>query len=62
MKREIIKHRRGDSGCCPGHDKFPEEKYKSNRSRKARARDRKVENQIVRQLQKREVINFLNDV
>ena len=62
MKRGILNFRRGDRGCCPGHDKFPEQKYNSNRSRKARKRDRKIENQLVRSLQKREVYNFLHDV
>lgn len=55
MKREILNYRRGDSGCCPGHDKFPTETYSSRRSKKARSRDRQIENQIVRQLQKRQL-------
>jgi hypothetical protein len=28
---------RKDFGCCPGHDKFPNETYGSRRSKKARA-------------------------
>ena len=28
---------RRDRGCCPGHDKFPNETYRSRRSKKARA-------------------------
>ena len=55
MKREILNYRRGDSGFCPGHDKFPTETYSSRRSKKARSRDRKIENQVVRQLNKKEL-------
>jgi hypothetical protein len=40
--------RRRDRGCCPGHDKFPREKYNSRRSQKARARDRKIAHQVGR--------------
>ncbi len=29
---------RKDRGCCPGHDKFPADKYASGRSRKARSK------------------------
>ena len=55
MKREILNYRRGDSGCCPGHDKFPTETYNSRRSKKARSRNRQIENQVVRQLNKKEL-------
>ncbi len=51
--RDLFKHRRGDCGCCPGHDKFPNETYNNKRSKKARPRDLKTEHQLVRQLQKR---------
>lgn len=54
MKREIEKLRRGDSGCCPGHDLFPTETYNSRRSKRARARDKKAEHQMVRTIQKRQ--------
>lgn len=30
--------KRGDRGCCPGHDKFPRDTYRSRRSKKARAK------------------------
>lgn len=30
---------RCDRGCCPGHDKYPPDKYSSRRSQRARARD-----------------------
>jgi hypothetical protein len=33
---------RRDSGCCPGHDKFPGDSYNSRRSKKARARSKTV--------------------
>lgn len=31
-----------DFGCCPGHDKYPSEKYNSNKSQKAHTRDTKL--------------------
>lgn len=34
--------KRKDSGCCPGHDKFPRDKYGSARSRRARAKARLI--------------------
>jgi len=58
MKREILSHKRGVCGCCPGHDTFPAETYNSRRSKKARARDKKLEHQVARQIVKR----TLNDV
>lgn len=33
---------KGDSGCCPGHDKFPSESYNSSRSRRAHAKARRI--------------------
>lgn len=53
--RDLIKLRRGDCGCCPGHDTFPNDTYNSNRSKRARARDIKREHQVVRQIQKRQL-------
>lgn len=29
---------RADQGCCPGHDKFPADRYNSRRSDRAHAR------------------------
>lgn len=52
--RDIFKLRRGDCGCCPGHDTFPDHTYNSRRSKKARARDIKIEHQLVRTIQKRQ--------
>ena len=34
--------RRKDRGCCPGHDKFPRETYRSRRSKKAHRDTTKV--------------------
>lgn len=33
---------RKDRGCCPGHDKFPNECYSSSRSRRARAKANRI--------------------
>ena len=44
MKREILKFKCGSCGCCPGHDTFPDDTYGNRRSKKARTRDRKIEN------------------
>ena len=40
--------RRQDRGCCPGHDKFPWDTYRSRRSKKAQTRDTKLAHQIAR--------------
>lgn len=53
MKRDLLKIRRGDSGCCPGHDTYPDDSYKNRRSKKARARGKQMEHKLVRQLHKR---------
>lgn len=55
MRRDILTLRRGDCGCCPGHDKFPSETYGSRRSKKARARDKQIEHQTVRSIRKRDL-------
>jgi hypothetical protein len=64
MKRELMeqegKHRHG-SNCCPGHDNFPHETYKSNRSKRARARDKKVEHQLARTIAKRNLATQINE-
>lgn len=59
--RDLLKLRRGDCSCCPGHDTFPDHTYNSRRSKKARARDLKTEHQLVRQLHKRQLIKDLRD-
>jgi len=33
--------RKKDWGCCPGHDKFSDQKYNTNTSQKAHTRDTK---------------------
>lgn len=50
MKREIQNLLRHVSGCCPGHDKYPDDTYRSNRSKRARARDKKAEHQHARSI------------
>lgn len=55
MKRELFGLRRGDCGCCPGHDKFPGEAYANRRSKRARSRNKQAEHQLVRQIRKREL-------
>lgn len=46
MKKEGIKYK--DSGCCPGHDKFPREAYKNRSSLKAKRRTDKLANKRFR--------------
>lgn len=56
MKREIlnvIPHNWNITGCCPGHDVYPNETYGSRRSKRARARDIKIEHQHARSILKR---------
>lgn len=60
--RDLIHLRRGDSGCCPGHDKFPNDTYSSRRSHQARARDIKSEHQLVRQIHKRALDRELREL
>jgi hypothetical protein len=31
-----------DRGCCPGHDKFPKQKYSSRRSQRAHAKANRI--------------------
>lgn len=59
MRREILNWRRGDCGCCPGHDKFPNEVYSSNRSKRARSRDKALEHRVVRRIVKRDLLKTL---
>lgn len=51
MKREIVEITR-PGWCCPGHDKYPGDTYRSNRSKRARARDIKKEHRHVRRVVK----------
>lgn len=57
MKREILNHKPGVTGCCPGHDEFPDDTYKSNRSKRARSRDIKKEHRMVRRIVKNKLHN-----
>ncbi|CCE60794.1 hypothetical protein tf_39 [Pseudomonas phage tf] len=54
MKRELkdLKRLKYCSGCCPGHDDWPCDTYRNNRSKSARARDIKKEHQWVRRKKK----------
>ena len=54
MRRQILetKRMRHVSGCCPGHDDYPTEKYSNNRSTRARSRDIKIEHQHARAIAK----------
>ena len=45
--------KRGDRGCCPGHDLFPRETYSSRRSKKAHTRDTKLAHRLERHKSKR---------
>ncbi len=54
MKREIILAGIHTGWCCPGHDLYPNETYRSRRSKKARSRDKKIEHQHARSIMKRE--------
>jgi hypothetical protein len=53
--RDIDKIKPGTHGCCPGHDTFPSETYRSRRSKKARSRDKKLEHRYIRSLLKRQL-------
>lgn len=52
MKREILNHKRNVSGCCPGHDKFPDDKYRGRLSVKARSRGKAIEHRVARRAAK----------
>ena len=48
---------RKDRGCCPGHDKFPAEKYRGRVSRKAHTRDTRLAHQRARAWERAELFN-----
>jgi hypothetical protein len=50
MRRELDTLHKNHSGCCPGHDDFPNDVYRNNRSKRARSRDKKREHKFVRTL------------
>lgn len=62
MKREILTFDQRVSGCCPGHDKFPDDVYGSRRSIKARARGKQTEHQTVRARAKTSLRREVNDI
>lgn len=51
MKREI-KDLKRIYQCCPGHDDWPCDTYKSRRSKKARSRDKAKEHRYVRRIKR----------
>lgn len=55
MKREIFDIRHNVSGCCPGHDDYPDDVYGNRRSTKARAKGIKREHKYVRTVVNREL-------
>jgi hypothetical protein len=61
VKRDIKLLDRHPSWCCPGHDKFPCETYKNNRSKKARAKGIQLEHQVARQRQKRNTNKLIEE-
>lgn len=44
--------KRKDFGCCPGHDKFPQDSFRNRKSKKARARDKRIAHKIARAREK----------
>ena len=63
MKREILKHKLASaiSGCCPGHDDWPNDTYSNNRSKKARSRDKAREHRTARHLSKNQISKENNE-
>ena len=62
MKRELLQqegNRGCDCWCCPGHDKWPNETYKNNRSKRARSRDKKKEHKLARTIANRGLFSSL---
>lgn len=57
MKRDILRIRLGKmiSGCCPGHDDYPNSSYKNRKSKKARAKGKKVEHRYFRRVMKQKI-------
>ena len=63
MKREILNHklRRTVNGSCPGHDDWPDETYRSRRSKRARSRDKQKEHQLARTFTKQDLTPEMYD-
>jgi hypothetical protein len=62
MKRDILNHKRGVTGCCPGHDQYPAETYNSRRSKKARSKTKKQEHQHARSLAKQRTLAEIGEL
>lgn len=62
MKREIKLLKRGVSGCCPGHDDYPNDTYKTHASRKARSKHKTVEHKHVRTIIKRQISKEIEEI
>jgi hypothetical protein len=57
MKREILNldNHRKNNWCCPGHDKWPEDTYSKNRSKKQCAVFKTKEHRLARRIAKLEL-------
>lgn len=60
MKREVEQLKVLGYPCCPGHDMWPTDTYSSNRSKRARSRDKKKEHKYARTLANRKLMEELN--
>lgn len=60
MRKQGIK--RKDSGCCPGHDKFPRETYGSRSSLKAKRRTDRLANKRARAWEREIIIDELKAI
>lgn len=56
MKREIKNIKPLCSGCCPGHDEYPDSTYSSNRSKRARSRSIACEHRHARRFIKQQLL------
>lgn len=63
MKREIKNIKPMCSGCCPGHDEYPDTTYKSNRSKRARSNGKACEHRHARRFIKQQLfVDFVDDI
>ena len=60
MRKRGIK--RKDNGCCPAHDKFPNESYNTRPSQKAKRKTDKLANRRAREWDKVDIRAELNNV
>lgn len=58
MKREII-NIMNPGNCCPGHDKYPCDKYKNRRSIRQRALGIKKEHRHARRVTRQELLTVI---